>query len=39
MGIPYNYAGASYPDNPWHPAVWAVAEQVEQAWGFGPPTA
>lgn len=36
MGIPYNYAGASYPETAWHPAVWAIAEQVEQRFGFRP---
>lgn len=36
MGIPYNYAGASYPEADWHPVVWALAEQVEAAFGFLP---
>ena len=36
MGIPYNYAGASYPKAPWLPAVWAVAALVETAFGFTP---
>ena len=36
LGVPYNYAGAHYPENPWHPAVWAVAEQVRDACGFTP---
>ena len=36
MGIPYNYAGASYPEADWHPAVWAVAEQVGAHLGFTP---
>ena len=26
MGLPYNYAGARYPEAPWHPAVSAVAD-------------
>lgn len=36
MGIPYNYAGASYPEAPWHPRVWAVAELVAARFGFVP---
>ena len=28
MGVPYNYAGASYPVADWHPAVKALSEQV-----------
>ena len=34
MGIPYNYAGASYPENAWHPAVARVKRLVEQMFGF-----
>jgi len=34
MGIPYNYAGASYPEAPWHPAVRALADAVGQRLGF-----
>jgi alkylated DNA repair dioxygenase AlkB len=34
MGIPYNYAGASYPEAPWHPAARALADQVGAAAGF-----
>lgn len=34
MGIPYNYAGASYPQAPWHPAVAALARQLVQRVGF-----
>lgn len=36
MGIPYNYAGATYPETGWHPEVWAVAEQVKALLGFRP---
>ncbi len=36
MGIPYNYAGASYPEADWHPVVWSLALRVEQALGFRP---
>jgi alkylated DNA repair dioxygenase AlkB len=36
MGIPYNYAGASYPEAPWHPAVAQVRDAVGQALGFSP---
>jgi alkylated DNA repair dioxygenase AlkB len=36
MGIPYNYAGASYPEAPWHPAVWALALRVGERCGFTP---
>jgi len=34
MGIPYNYAGASYPEAPWHPAVRALADAVGERLGF-----
>ncbi len=34
MGIPYNYAGASYPENAWHPGVRRVADEVEHVFGF-----
>jgi alkylated DNA repair dioxygenase AlkB len=34
MGIPYNYAGASYPEAPWHPAVAALRDRVAAALGF-----
>ena len=36
MGIPYNYAGASYPENPWHPAVAALRDKVGRAFDFTP---
>ncbi|MEM6926977.1 MAG: alpha-ketoglutarate-dependent dioxygenase AlkB [Myxococcota bacterium] len=36
MGRPYNYAGASYPESSWHPAVWALAEHLAPAIGFVP---
>jgi len=36
MGIPYNYAGASYPEAPWHPAVAALRDAVAQVVGFQP---
>ena len=36
MGIPYNYAGASYPEAAWLPAVWEVATKVERCFGFRP---
>jgi alkylated DNA repair dioxygenase AlkB len=36
MGIPYNYAGASYPEAPWHPLVWRMAAQVGAFAGFTP---
>lgn len=36
MGRPYNYAGASYPETGWHPAVWALAEQLAPLVGFLP---
>ena len=39
MGIPYNYAGATYPESPWHPAVWALAERVGAAVGLRPTNA
>lgn len=39
MGIPYNYAGASYPEVAWHPALWDVAEKVEASFGFLPTNA
>lgn len=34
MGVPYNYAGASYDENPWHPAVRALADRVGEAFAF-----
>lgn len=34
MGIPYNYAGASYPEAPWHPAVAALRDRVAEVVGF-----
>ncbi|MCO4747639.1 MAG: alpha-ketoglutarate-dependent dioxygenase AlkB [Proteobacteria bacterium] len=34
MGLPYNYAGARYPEATWHPAVQAVADQIADAVGF-----
>lgn len=34
MGIPYNYAGASYPEVPFHPVVARLAELVEARLGF-----
>jgi alkylated DNA repair dioxygenase AlkB len=34
MGIPYNYAGASYPEAPFHPAVEPVADDVAHRFGF-----
>jgi alkylated DNA repair dioxygenase AlkB len=34
MGVPYNYAGASYPVTPWHPAVQALGARVAAAVGF-----
>lgn len=34
MGIPYNYAGASYPEAPWHPAVRALALALAPQLGF-----
>jgi alkylated DNA repair dioxygenase AlkB len=34
MGIPYNYAGASYPEAPWHPAVAALRDAVAASLGF-----
>lgn len=36
MGLPYNYAGASYPEATWHPAVAAVAEKIASLIGFQP---
>ncbi|NCG21026.1 MAG: alpha-ketoglutarate-dependent dioxygenase AlkB [Rhodobacterales bacterium] len=36
MGVPYNYAGASYPVASWHPAIQALADRVEAAVGFTP---
>lgn len=36
MGRPYNYAGATYPEAPWHPAVWALAQQLAPDVGFEP---
>ena len=36
MGVPYNYAGASYPVSPWHPAVRALGERVAEVVGFAP---
>lgn len=36
MGRPYNYAGASYPETRWHPAVWRLAEQLAPTIGFVP---
>lgn len=36
MGRPYNYAGATYPDSPWHPVVKAVGESLIPAIGFEP---
>ncbi|KIG15199.1 Alkylated DNA repair protein [Enhygromyxa salina] len=36
LGIPYNYAGASYPEAPWLPAIWDVALAVEARFGFTP---
>jgi len=34
MGIPYNYAGASYPEAPWHPTVRRVADAVAALLSF-----
>ena len=34
MGIPYNYAGASYPEAPWHPSVEALRQRVAAMLGF-----
>ena len=34
MGIPYNYAGASYPEAPWHPLVEALRQRVAATLGF-----
>ena len=34
MGIPYNYAGASYPEAPFHPVVSELAAQVKERLGF-----
>lgn len=39
MGIPYNYAGATYPEAPWHPALWALALRVGEAVGLHPTNA
>lgn len=36
LGVPYNYAGAHYPENPWHPTVWALAERVGAHCAFTP---
>ena len=36
MGLPYNYAGACYPEAPWHPAVAMVAQQISRTLGFEP---
>jgi alkylated DNA repair dioxygenase AlkB len=36
MGIPYNYAGASYPEADWHPRVWDLALRVQERCGFLP---
>ena len=36
MGRPYNYAGATYPEARWHPAVWEVAERLAPEVGFTP---
>lgn len=36
MGIPYNYAGASYPEAEWHPEVRQCADDVGEALGFSP---
>ena len=34
MGVPYNYAGASYPVSPWHPEVAALAKRLSATLGF-----
>ena len=39
MGIPYNYAGASYPEAPFHPVVSRLADRVESRLGFVPTNA
>ena len=39
MGIPYNYAGASYPEAPWHPTVWDLAQRIGDRCGFVPTNA
>jgi alkylated DNA repair dioxygenase AlkB len=36
MGIPYNYAGGTYPEAPWHPAVAALRDAVGAALAFTP---
>jgi len=36
MGRPYNYAGASYPEADWHPAVWQLAERLAPIVNFTP---
>lgn len=36
LGIPYNYAGATYPEVDWHPSVDALRPSVFQTFGFQP---
>lgn len=36
MGIPYNYAGGTYPEADWHPAVDALRPTIEAAFGLWP---
>lgn len=36
MGRPYNYAGATYPEAPWHPVVADLARQLEPLVEFRP---
>lgn len=36
LGLPYNYAGASYPENPWPPAFRMLADRVGTACDFTP---
>lgn len=36
MGVPYNYAGASYPEVPFSPVIAALADRVARSFSFTP---